>query len=768
MKKAKPLTKNTIAKYAIYLLLMLTLCYARTSGGVAPFGLGLLVGLIYCKQNLPTIALMYILGMLLSAPSLTTLPIAIAPPIILASADILHRLTKRTMKMWQINIYALLSQIPLLVFGFFDLAGIITNIATVILSQIFTYTTTSFLYAAIIRGIKYRFRLDEIMSGLILLSGAAMGLFRIDIFGFRIFYLFATIIIALTSTIARPYSALAVSAMLGLGAAVMTGNLMIVGGLVVIALLTLGFIKHNYYLGLAALAIADIFVGMYFNAFGGYGLLHFIAMMIGLILCLFIPKSLRDKLNSIYQGYTSTASGRNIIEVNRKEVRSRLLHVSKVFTEMGELLLGEKRQPLEAKSVATKLAGEISTTYCSQCPNLTSCMKALGGETNSAIVNLVSIAEEQGEATIDNVNAFLSSRCNRIVGLISYINRTVANYKTRMMRNRDLSEGRALVGEQVLGLSQMLMDMASDLKNPIVFDTDKEKAIIDELACNSILCSDIVCGINGNGYSMTLHIQKSHIDNPSLLPIISKIMGFQVESRTCKPSDIDGFAYLTLADMPRFGACFAVSNHPYEGNTSGDSYSVCYEGNSKVMIALSDGMGTGALAHYNSSTTISMIESFYKSGLNNNAILSLVNKLLSTYNQESFTCLDMAMIDLNSGICDFIKLGAMPTFIIRSGECIKIEGGALPLGIVEEAEPFIDRKVLLGGDLLVNVSDGIVDSIGEDGVCLIATRVSQENPQEIADIMLEQSLKMGAPDDMTVIVTKIFIKHAVQGLANHD
>ena len=128
------------------------------------------------------------------------------------------------------------------------------------------------------------------------------------------------------------------------------------------------------------------------------------------------------------------------------------------------------------------------------------------------------------------------------------------------------------------------------------------------------------------------------------------------------------------------------------------------------------------------------------------------------YNSESFTCLDMAMVDLTAGVIDIIKLGGTQSMIIRNHKCYLIGGGALPLGIVEEAKPYTDRHIIMDGDIMVMATDGISDYLKQESICDMIINNPNASPEQLAEDILRAATAGGAKDDSTVIVTKIYDK----------
>lgn len=99
---------------------------------------------------------------------------------------------------------------------------------------------------------------------------------------------------------------------------------------------------------------------------------------------------------------------------------------------------------------------------------------------------------------------------------------------------------------------------------------------------------------------------------------------------------------------------------------SGDNFSIMKLNSGDTMIALSDGMGTGKKAFKESDLVITLLEQFMDAGFNARAAIKLINSSLVLKNREqSFTTVDLSVINLYTGICQFIKIGASTTFIKR-------------------------------------------------------------------------------------------------------
>lgn len=759
----KNVTYKDVLKYFVYFIIMVMLSMAKTSQGIAPFHIGFFSALIFCRESVFALSPLYIAALLISSPTLDTLIIAIVPPLVFGATKLMHKLFARSIKMLHINIYALLAQLPIIILGTSSAPMLVNAIITVVIAQIFTYCAVVIMYALLIRGMKYKFTTDEVACGLVLIGAIALGLFRVDIFGFRPFYLFAPFILMLVVYAGTPISSMLLALTLGIGAGVMQGNVMVAGGLTLCVAIALVFVKSNIYISAISFLLADLFAGMYFTAFGEYNYLHLIAVAVGLFAFVILPKRTRSNIMAIFGGGANNSTARNMILRNRKDLNLKLNSVSRVFQEMGEVLCGDVRIKGNYTEQKLKLAEEVAIDVCSNCSNKRTCFNALGTDTSVVISSMVEAGLTAGEVTQNDIPPFLSSRCVKVQALVKIINSKLVKYHDNHDRVEQISSGRFLLGEQMFGVGELLSDLAKEVKNTVTFDTEREKRIIEELSYQNIVCNDIMVYNEGDKMAVNLVVRTKDSNKKALTFVVSALLKADFVKVDNKESDIAGYVTVRLAASPKYSLAYGVSTKIMDGSgASGDTYSTCKIDEGKFLIALSDGMGSGELAHYNSCSTISMIENFYKAGFNNNVILTLINKLLSTYNEESFTCLDMVMLDLCRGVADFIKLGGVNSLIRRGDKIIPIESGSLPLGIVEEAEPHTERRMLLENDTIVMMSDGIVDALTEEGVGLLMVSDNSLSPQVLADKILQEATRGGAKDDSTVIVARIFIKDKKQ------
>jgi len=200
------------------------------------------------------------------------------------------------------------------------------------------------------------------------------------------------------------------------------------------------------------------------------------------------------------------------------------------------------------------------------------------------------------------------------------------------------------------------------------------------------------------------------------------------------------------------------------GLVSGDSYNMMELGTGKYAAAISDGMGNGARAHFESNETIKLLEKILQSGIDEKVAIKTINSILSLRTtDEIYSTLDLSVIDLQDASCKFLKIGSTPSFIKRGDQIIKVQASNLPIGIITEFDVDVVSEQLKAGDLLIMMSDGIFEGPRhvENHDLWMKRKLKSlktEEPQEIADLIMEEVIRTRSgliEDDMTVIVIKL-------------
>ena len=192
---------------------------------------------------------------------------------------------------------------------------------------------------------------------------------------------------------------------------------------------------------------------------------------------------------------------------------------------------------------------------------------------------------------------------------------------------------------------------------------------------------------------------------------------------------------------------------------SGDNFSVLTGSCGQVILSISDGMGSGLKASRESQTVIELLEQFLDAGFSAETAVRMINSsMVLQRGMQRFSTLDICGVDLYSGQCEFLKIGAATTFIRRGGWVETVTSTSLPIGVFREVDFERSRKRLEHGDMVVMVSDGVLDALpGRDAEELMKYFILQtktDNPAELAQLLMDQVLEFEndvPEDDMTIL-----------------
>ncbi len=196
---------------------------------------------------------------------------------------------------------------------------------------------------------------------------------------------------------------------------------------------------------------------------------------------------------------------------------------------------------------------------------------------------------------------------------------------------------------------------------------------------------------------------------------------------------------------------------------SGDSALVRVIDKSLYAAVLTDGMGYGEKAYAESKAAAEMLLDLLEAGVDGEKAMKIVNSLLIPYGEATFSSADLLLYNPMSRRAKIIKCGSAATFS-KSGERVDaLYSKSMPLGshIKSSVETFSLKTS--SGDILVLISDGVLESNGKGApkdTWLIKEleNFSGNNVAKLADLICEKAMEkcdMAPKDDITVLAAYI-------------
>jgi stage II sporulation protein E len=344
---------------------------------------------------------------------------------------------------------------------------------------------------------------------------------------------------------------------------------------------------------------------------------------------------------------------------------------------------------------------------------------------------------------------------------------------------KQLVDTRKVFADQLDNVSEAFADVADTVVKLSAPLEHKRKALIGYLKKQGIMVREIVFlegetsgDSNGNatGNKITLEARtlgRGNVSSTVLGTLLSSFFGRNlVPSPNCARFLYRGYDVFIYEDGPKYSLLSSVSRAVKENEKiSGDNFSLEEYNQSQAVLMISDGMGSGERANRDSQMVIEFMEKFIEAGFNREKAFSMVSSAVMSQNEEfGLTTLDMCSINLMNGELDFIKAGAAPSFVKRGKRVDKITSDTLPLGSRERINPITQTTRITNNDMLVMVSDGIMDAIESEGIIGVDELIGRSNaqiPHELSDAILRYAISCQGGrirDDMTVLAARFAAK----------
>lgn len=514
--------------------------------------------------------------------------------------------------------------------------------------------------------------------------------------------------------------------------------------------------------------IIFVIVTLYSGVFNN---ISFIEALVGTGIFLLIPKKIYNKISLEINKDKKVG---HFSEVRFAEIKDELTERLKDFTEvlsiMGKSLnnlVGNDK--LAIKNKGNALVENLSDRTCSDCDMRYMCWKRELHQTYNAFSDLIRNYE-------NNSGAFpheLEKKCIKKYALVKNLEDIMNIYMVNETLKSRLGEGRKILSNHINNMSVTISEIVDEFGNELHLCTDVEKSIKKSLLKYGINFGSLICYNDKNGrIKIKMQMENcmgSQTCIKTVLPIISETIGknMSIGSEGCNINSKNNMCEIVIEEAPKYHINSHVAVATKEGEKfTGDSYSYGRTKDGNYITVISDGMGSGPEAGLESKVSVEIIEKFMEVGFDEKIAIDAVNAIMSIKfsEDEKFSTLDMNKIDLYTGNTKFMKVGAIESFIKRGNKVEVINSNTLPFGVLEEPDVDTVEKQVSNGDVIVSISDGVLD-VKNDGsfdttwLIEFLKNTKYRQPKDLSIAILEKAKELSggkAKDDMTVVVSKVF------------
>lgn len=498
----------------------------------------------------------------------------------------------------------------------------------------------------------------------------------------------------------------------------------------------------------------------------------YIASSVVFIVFIFIPTKFYNHLRTALNFDENLEDKEYMMKV--QDVTSEKLKAfSGAFNKLADTFnnLSEKRTSLSQTEIS-RLFDDVAAKVCSDCGMTTYCWENYFYDTYQTMFSILSAAEKKGSISETDIPLNFKTKCVKLGDFVDTTNRIFELYKNNLVWHNRIIESRKLISEQLVSVSTIINNLSTDIKLELNFKGEIERCIKAELNKNNLVVNRVIVLENKyKKYEICLSIKPCYgrkVCTKEIIPIVSKIVDRKMKPQNigCNISKVEKICNLKLIEQQKYRVMSGVARAIKDNNVlSGDNYTFMEIKYGQCLMALSDGMGSGNRANKESKASIELLEEFLESGFDKDVAIKMINSVLVLKSgEESFSTLDMCVVDMYNGEAEFIKIGAASTYIKRNNIIEVIRSTSLPVGILNNVDMEITRKKLKANDLVIMITDGIIDANinieqKEEWIENILKDFKSNNPQDVADYILQEAKNNSGgyiQDDMTILVTRFW------------
>ena len=415
---------------------------------------------------------------------------------------------------------------------------------------------------------------------------------------------------------------------------------------------------------------------------------------------------------------------------------------------------------------------DTNAKVCSRCYQREICWGEHSQELVKGVEALVRSMESGNEENVRGIRADWTGICPRSVQYYETVAENFQKERQNLMWDNRMIENRLAVAQQLMEVSHIMENVASDL-----YDLERVTPQFEEELRKGLRKSHVILHrawmmnkVKGRKQIfLTMRARSGQcISMTEIAQLLSKYCEISMVPVNGSRCIVNGeYHTVHFAEDVSYQVLYGTARLTREEEkVSGDNYICRQEDGGRFVMCLSDGMGSGMEACRESETVVELLEQFMESGFSQETAAKMVNSALVLKGEEGmFSTVDICAVDLYTGICNFLKAGAASTFIKRDHWVESITSESLAAGLVQQIDFETASRKLYHGDYLIMMTDGVLDALPdqkeEETMKEIIMDVHEESPKDFGRGILERVLGYSdyhARDDMTVLVAGVWKK----------
>ena len=683
----------------------------------------------------------------------------------------------------RLTISVFLVQFIYILFTGFYMYDFLTAIMVAITSYIFYKIFVNSISVVKEYGIKKAFTVEEVIGASLLLSIALSAVGNYNIWGFGIRNIFCIFMVLYLGYRNGMLVGATAGITIGVVISILGGEEQILIAAYAISGLIAGLLNKFGKIGvIIGFIIGNIAVAYAANG-GVHNIIMFQEILIAAVGLLFVPKATKINIEDVIPNTKLLPEAGGSLEESSVTL-DKLNSISKTISDMAsnyedsdiydrnlEMFEDELLNNLDGLE-GNNLYDDIYNNEDNIVEDIFEFLQENGVMTDNGFI---SIFAKHNIYLVNSENDYIKAEeLDEMREIIKAINTAYRISKNNFIWQKKLDDNNKNLSNQLKNVSMAINNIATGIKeNSDEYESEK-KEVEDLLKEKSINVKEISIKKENTGKTIinayTNICDDAEGKNCPIKPIekvLNKVFDekFVLQEQKCGIRLNKNICSYTFTSEDKFIIQTGIAkSKKHDSIVSGDNISQIRLGDGKYMLAISDGMGSGAEARRNSKIAISMLERLFSTGFDKETSINLINSAIMNANKEDmYATLDIEILDLYAGKLEILKNGACPTYIKKNRSVNIIKSTSLPAGIVNDISVDTYDTDLNDGDIVVICSDGIIESNNEYAnkelwIKYLLEEIQTDSPERIADIILHEAIDNNfgkAKDDMTVIAFRV-------------
>ena len=439
--------------------------------------------------------------------------------------------------------------------------------------------------------------------------------------------------------------------------------------------------------------------------------------------------------------------------------------LSKVFLHMSKQQTGYSQE--EFGQVQNELTGKL----CASCDACAVCWENEHTPIYELLPRLISTVMETGRVD-GRQREELRRHCKRSRDMVAEAVRVFERVSLNHAWYNRLIENRQTIAEQLDAMAYVMQDCA---KEDLLLDASEE-GMLSKLRYHAkehgIIIEEMHLYEMADGhYKLYVRMRSRQggcISVKSFLHVASQVLGRRIrpvpETKNFVSKETTEYVFL---EDTRFRSVQGIVREKKDGAyVSGDNFSILEMENGKLLMGLSDGMGSGSTACKESELVLDLVERFLEAGFSMETAIRMMNSAMVLKGEEDlYSTVDLCEVNLYSGQASFYKIGAAASFVKRGSEVRCFMAHSLPVGVGTNPEIEKEEFELQNGDFVVMVTDGVLEYLRvpkpEETMQEIIESIDCRHPGVLVKKIMERVMLFTGGkvnDDMTILATCIWEK----------